>query len=237
LIPFQPDTAKNYEVGVKGLIAGRIRYSAAVYRVDWHNIQLDAYAPVTDIQIVVNGKDARSEGLELEVEAVLTNSLTATLGGSYADARLTDDFVEANFVGRKDDPLPLVPKTQVMAALDYVVPLLQDREISLHVDASYRSAVNTSVNDLQAGTASNTRESLTFEDIYSTNFRHLGGFTTLNAGVGYPATRELKVRFYCNNITNQFGITTWSVAREPRQSTEYVMRPRTAGITLEYSFR
>ena len=137
-------------MGIKGLIAGRFRYSASLYRVDWHNIQLDAYAPVTGIQIVVNGDNARSEGIELEVQAAITNSLSATIGGSYTEARLTEDFIRANFVGRKDDALPLVPKTQLTAALDYVIPLMQDREVSFHVDAAYRSAVNTSVNNLQA---------------------------------------------------------------------------------------
>jgi hypothetical protein len=37
-------------------------------------------------------------------------------------------------------------------------------------------------------------------------------------------------------VTNQLGITTWAVARQPEQSTEYLSRPRTAGINLEYSF-
>jgi len=237
LIPFAPDSAKNYEVGIKGLIAGRFRYSASLYRVDWHNIQLDAYAPVTGIQIVVNGDNARSEGIELEVQAAITSNLSATIGGSYTDARLTEDFIRANFVGRKDDPLPLVPKTQLTAALDYVVPLLQDRQVSFHVDAAYRSAVNTSVNNLQASTDSDTGETVISENTYSTNYRHLGGFTTLNAGVGFQASQELKLRLYCNNLTNQFGITTWAVARQPQQSTEYVTRPRTAGVSVTYSFR
>jgi outer membrane receptor protein involved in Fe transport len=232
LIPFQPDTAKNYEVGVKGLIGGRVRYSLSVYRVDWHDIQLDAYAPVTGIQIVVNGKDARSQGVELEVQAALTRELSATVGGSYTDAHLTEDFVRANFVGREGDRLPLVPKTQLTAALDYVVPMDKDREFSLHADMAYRSDVNTSVNNLQYDTTSDA----IVENIYSTNFRHLGGFTTLNASVGMQATKQLKVRLYCNNITNQLGITAWSVARQPEQSTEYLSRPRTAGINLEYSF-
>jgi hypothetical protein len=39
-------------------------------------------------------------------------------------------------VGRAGDRLPLVPKTQVTAALDYVIPLPEDRDISLHVDAA-----------------------------------------------------------------------------------------------------
>jgi outer membrane receptor protein involved in Fe transport len=223
-------------VGLKGLIAGRIRYSASLYRVDWHNIQLDAYAPVTGIQIVVNGQDARSQGVELEVQAAVTNNLSATIGGAYTDAKLTQDFVRANFVGQKDDRLPLVPRIQLTAALDYVVPLLQDREVSFHVDAAYRSAVNTSVNDLQASTDSTTGETLIAPNIYATNFRHLGGFTTLNAGVGFQATKAVKIRLYCNNLTNQFGITTWSVARQPEQSLEYVARPRTGGINIDYSF-
>ncbi len=233
LIPFQPDTAKNYEVGVKGLIGGRVRYSLSVYRVDWHDIQLDAYAPVTGIQIVVNGKDARSQGVELEVQAAVTSELSATIGGSYTDAHLTQDFVRSNFVGRNGDRLPLVPKTQLTAALDYAVPMGGDREFSLHVDAAYRSDVNTSVNNLQY----DVENDVIVENIYSTNFRHLGGFTTLNAGVGLQATKQLKLRLYCNNVTNQLGITTWSVARQPEQSTEYLSRPRTAGINLEYSIR
>jgi iron complex outermembrane recepter protein len=236
LIPFSPDSAKNYEVGVKGIILGRFRYSASVYRVDWHNIQLDAYAPVTGIQIVVNGDNARSQGVELEVQAAITNNLSATIGGSYTDAKLTEDFIRANFVGQKGDRLPLVPKTQVTAALDYVVPLEQEREVSFHVDAAYRSDVNTSVNNLQASTDSDTGETVIGENTYSTNFRHLGGFTTLNAGVGFQASKEWKVRLYCNNLTNQFGITTWSVARQPEQSTEYLTRPRTAGVNVTYSF-
>jgi len=105
------------------------------------------------------------------------------------------------------------------------------------VDAAYRSDVNTSVNNLQASTDSDTGETVIAENTYSTNFRHLGGFTTLNAGVGFQASKELKFRVYCNNLTNQYGITTWSVARQPEQSTEYVTRPRTAGVNVTYSFR
>jgi outer membrane receptor protein involved in Fe transport len=103
--------------------------------------------------------------------------------------------------------------------------------VSFHFDAAYRSDVNTAVNDLQSDYNGGT-----YVSIYQTNFRHLGGFTTLNAGIGLQATKQVKLRLYCNNISNQAGVTTWSVARQPEQSTEYVMRPRTAGINIDYSF-
>ena len=35
----QPDTADNYEIGVKGTLQNRFRYSAAIYDIQWHNIQ------------------------------------------------------------------------------------------------------------------------------------------------------------------------------------------------------
>jgi len=50
-------------------------------------------APVTGIQIVVNGKNARSQGVELEVQAAVTNGAVGTVGGSYTDAHLTQDFI------------------------------------------------------------------------------------------------------------------------------------------------
>ena len=73
-------------------------------------------------------------------------------------------------------------------------------------------------------------------DLYATNFRELGGFTILDGGVALQTTKRLKLRLYCNNITNQKGVTTWAVQRFPSQSFQYVMRPRTAGLGIEYNF-
>ena len=42
-IPYKPDTANNYEVGIKGVIGGWLRYSGSLYRVDWRNIQLNTF--------------------------------------------------------------------------------------------------------------------------------------------------------------------------------------------------
>ena len=231
LIPYEPDTAKNYEVGIKGQLSDWLRYTASLYRVDWHNIQLDSYAPVTGIQIVVNGKDARTRGVELELQAQLGRNLSALLGASYTDAKLTDDFQTANFIFFQGDPLPLVPKTQVTGALDYVIPFAGARQLSFHVDAAYRSAVSTSVNPYQV------ENGQVVTNIYATNYHQFGGFTTVNAGIAFQANESVRVNLYCNNLTNQQGITTWSAAHQPPQSFEYVMRPRTAGVGLEYYFR
>ena len=57
LIPYKPDKALNYEFGVKGTDAGhRVQYSFGVYRIDWKDIQLETFSPVTGTTLIVNGR-------------------------------------------------------------------------------------------------------------------------------------------------------------------------------------
>jgi iron complex outermembrane recepter protein len=58
-IPYRPDTANNYELGVKGVVRGWLRYSGSLYRVEWHNIQLNTFTLRSSTGVVLNGKDAR----------------------------------------------------------------------------------------------------------------------------------------------------------------------------------
>jgi len=39
LTRLEPDKADNYEIGIKGTLQERFRYSAAVFDIQWHNIQ------------------------------------------------------------------------------------------------------------------------------------------------------------------------------------------------------
>jgi outer membrane receptor protein involved in Fe transport len=39
LVTYQPDKADNYEVGVKGVLQDRFSYAAAIYDIQWHNVQ------------------------------------------------------------------------------------------------------------------------------------------------------------------------------------------------------
>jgi iron complex outermembrane receptor protein len=39
LFKVEPDKADNYEIGAKGTIANRFRYSAAIFDIQWHNVQ------------------------------------------------------------------------------------------------------------------------------------------------------------------------------------------------------
>jgi iron complex outermembrane recepter protein len=75
LVPYNSDTVKNYEVGFKGTAGRWLRYSAAVYREDWNNIQIPGFSQA-NWPVVINGKAAKSQGVELEVDAQLGSGWT-----------------------------------------------------------------------------------------------------------------------------------------------------------------
>ena len=64
------------------------------------------------------------------------------------------------------------------------------------------------------------------------------GFALVNARAGMGFARHWRVDAYINNVTNQIAAT--SVSTEPglaHNRAEFVGRPRTVGLELNYSFK
>ena len=226
LVPYDSDFSNNYEVGAKGRILDkRLSYSAAVYYIDWSDIQVQIPAPVSGIPTLVNGGDAVSQGVELQLNALITAQLQATLGYAYTDAKLTEDFyLRSGFVGYDGDRLPGVPEHNLNGALSYTQPLnfTGYSELTYRVDASYRSGVHTSLNE------------------ESRNYVELGGFTTWNASVNW-SNGKVRAGLFVNNLTDEDGVTAVDIQNEvvpgaSPGSTYFIQRPRTVGVSMGYSF-
>lgn len=88
------EESKNYEIGIKNtLMGGKLVLNAAAYFIDWDKQQLTTtfFFPTGGTQsYIVNAGKTEVRGLELEMQAMLTDSLTAGLTYSYIDA----EFVE-----------------------------------------------------------------------------------------------------------------------------------------------
>ena len=63
----QPDTADNYEIGIKGTLEKRFRYSADIFDIQWHNVQEGAQLTPLVLPGGINVGNAYSRGVELEM--------------------------------------------------------------------------------------------------------------------------------------------------------------------------
>jgi iron complex outermembrane recepter protein len=242
---FAPDFAKNYEIGIKGsLLERRIEYSADIYRINLTNFQFDgenfSYFPAT-----YNGKDARSQGVELELHASLTRNTQATLGYDYTSAKVTQTFELQDYPTYATIPslggngltaplfngpitagtkLPGIPQNTFSFGLDHTVPLpMLDAgagALKLHIDGAYRSATSATI-----------LTATPFNWTIPSNFEGNARATLLPGG---PVTYELFVNNFTDCLCYSGG---QNIQSEPNYSRDrYITRPRTYGITLRYQF-
>jgi len=92
LPPYQPDVLDNYELGFKtSWLNNRLRFNAAVYQLDWKDIQL-SFLGANGLTEIRNAGDARIRGAEFDIYVRPAQGLTISAGGSFNDAKITKDF-------------------------------------------------------------------------------------------------------------------------------------------------
>jgi iron complex outermembrane recepter protein len=222
LLAYQPDKAYNTEIGIKGSWGRGSSYTFTLYNIEWKDPQIDAYTLVGGFEYVTNGNTARSRGVEGELTLPVSNSTKFELGYSYTDAILTSSFergIVPDLVGISGERLPGVSKEQVTAALEYAVPINDSREFHARLDASYRSDFWTALPN-------------------SPTAVDLPGFALINARAGFGFGSAWRVDAFVNNLTNQEAATAVTTNPGPiHDRAEYVGRPRTVGLALNYSFK
>ncbi len=132
---YQEESSRNYELGAKmDWLDGRLRTNATLFRTDWDDQQVACQNPIsaggtsTQRTYTCNVGESKINGLEFDLQALLTEGLVANFGYTYTNAeykKFVDDSLAAtlvnagqpayNFVGRK---LPYVPESVFFAALN-----------------------------------------------------------------------------------------------------------------------
>lgn len=117
---FEPDTTTSYEIGFKGQTADR-RFSldAAVYHIDWSDIQL--LTSINNFGLNINGGKAKVDGAELTATFRPVPGLNLSVNGAYIDARLADDLppIVGQIPAFDGDQLPWTPKFSFAVNGDY----------------------------------------------------------------------------------------------------------------------
>jgi outer membrane receptor protein involved in Fe transport len=222
LTKLQPDTADNYEIGVKGTFANRYRYSAAIYDIQWHNIQEGVQLTPLVLPAALNIGEAFSRGLELEFFANITSHLTGQVGYTYDQTQLKSLnplFVSPNVsvpppaIG---SPLPGTPKTSIALGLEYGKVPLAGGELRFAVNGHYQSDVIPAL---------------------SATVPTVSGFTIVDTRASFALTHWVTT-LYVNNVANRLGINSYT---DPsifgNRSQGVISTPRTVGVTVGYSFK
>lgn len=218
----EPDKADNYELGVKGTLNNRLRYSLAVFDIQWHNVQEGLQLTPLVLPASLNIGDAYSRGVETEIEARLTSNFDLQLDYTYDATRLTSLnplFVYPNVSAPPPavgSALPGTPKSSVAATLQYTYPQVAGGDLLFILNGQYRSTVLPAL---------------------SATVPTVGGYTIADARIGYQRSHWLTT-LYVNNLTNNLGITSY---QDPfiygRRAQAIVSQPRTVGLQVTYSYK
>ncbi|MEA3051616.1 MAG: iron complex outerrane recepter protein [Sphingomonadales bacterium] len=92
LPPYAPDFIDNYELGFKTSWAdNRLRFNGAIYQLNWSDIQL-SFLGANGLTEIRSAGNARIRGAEFDIFYRPVRGLTFSFGGSFNDAKITDDF-------------------------------------------------------------------------------------------------------------------------------------------------
>ena len=233
------EKALSYEAGVKqDLFDKRARLSASVFQYRVKDKQLTAGSGVINMNQLINAEKVTGQGIELDFQAILTDSLRMTLGGSYNDTAIKDGklFVQqcgnfANTAGRAGctvtdpagpfagtvridgNPLPRAPKWQSNFTLRYSTPVANG-EFYAATDWAYRSTYNMFLYEAKEYKAKSLLE---------------GGLR-----VGYKwQDGKYEVAAFGRNITDQVQVVG---AIDFDNLTGILNEPRTLGVQFKANF-
>jgi iron complex outermembrane receptor protein len=246
------DTTTNYEIGMRSQWAdGRLTLNGALYYIDWQDPQL-ASATATGAQpITINGEGAETSGIELSLDAQVTDRLNLGFSYSHSQAELTEvapalirEFIPPGFGpgagydglapayidGQPGDRLPGSPEDQATLYFGYDLSLSSRWDLTLNYGISAIGDVITTTG-LRGGGET------------------LGGFSLHHASAVFRGG-PWEFTVYAQNLLDKYAVTgvrsrrsfMQTVADENgdpvtvRSYAQQMVRPREIGIRFSYEF-
>jgi len=219
---FQPDSLWSYELGSKmDLLDNTMSLNVAAYLLKWKNIQQDITLSDAGFDFETNVGNATSYGMEAELKARVTQSLTLAAAAGFTHA--TFDADNPAFGTYDGDGKPNIRKGDWVQG----VP-----RATLSLGADYHWVVNDTVNAFVRGGGQWTGKS------HGTVFRgdpdyDRASYFTLNASAGLNWDKW-EVTAFVKNLNNNH--TALQHPDVQNVSEVYYLRPRTIGVKANYEF-
>ncbi|MFT4769154.1 MAG: iron complex outermembrane receptor protein, partial [Glaciecola sp.] len=142
-LSFDPETVISYELGAKvDFWDDRARVNAALYYMDYEDLQVtqtnaDCLCNITD-----NASDAEIMGLEVEMQLAVTSSLRLFAGGNYMDTEYVN-FVDSLGNDNSGGRLQRTPDYTYNVGLDYSMDMAGRADaLSLYLNYAYQGDFN-----------------------------------------------------------------------------------------------
>ena len=225
------ETILSWEAGVKStLLDRRLRLNATVYSYTVDDLQLTAVGGVSNVTELLNADKAKGNGLELEIEALITEDLLLTAGYSYNDTEIDDpnlyvagcgsgctvlDPENPNNPGQfliDGNSLPQAPENVFNVTLQYARNI-GPGEFFVFADYAYRDEVSFFL----------------YESIEYTG-KSLG---ELGLRTGYRWGQWQEVAAFVRNMTDEV-VAVGGI--DFNNLTGFVNEPRTFGVEYKYEF-
>ena len=223
----------SYEGGVKSdLFDRRARLSFSVFHYDVKDLQLTEVGGGTNSNTLKVAKKARGQGVELNLDAYLTESLLVTFSGSYNDTKIKDPDLTVASCGAPctvtnrrvsatgsqvyidGNPLPQAPKYIANVTARYGIPMASGGEFFVFTDWAYRSKVNFFLYEAKEFTGK--------------------GYTEGGLRIGYLWNDgKYEVAAFGRNITNRIVAVG---AIDFNNLTGFINDPRTFGVQFKAQF-
>jgi iron complex outermembrane receptor protein len=219
--PFNPEKAKNYEVGIKAdLFDDRFRVNAALFLMDYEDLQVTQTNAACLCNITDNAASAEIKGIEAELLFIPIDSLRLSLSGSYVDATY-EDFIESAIdpttrlpLDSSGNNLQRTPDTQISAGVDYTMNL-----------GSWGEALNFRLNYSWQSDMPWATDNIAMEDSYGLLDARIG---LAPDGANWEVAiwgKNLDDELYRVNIISFFG-----------EEVSQFGAPRTYGVDFSYRF-
>lgn len=226
--PYDPETVETMELGVKSeWLDQRLRINAALFFSEYDDLQVDVNVPAPNGQnlLITNAASATSDGLEIELLALLSEHTRLTVNYGYLKAEY-DDF-SANLFGETDingelitfdysgNALRRAPENQLY------VSLAQDWEMH---GGMVTAEISYSWKDEQQTTIDND------------DYLVINDYGLMDINITYDSGENWRLQAFVHNVTQEEEMGYQFRASNLWQFGTPATRPRMVGLTANYQF-
>ncbi len=243
-ILIKADTTTNYELGVHSTLAnGSLVLNAAVYYIDWNDVQVADTTTNGQLNITSNGGKAESKGVELSADWRIGSAWRLTASFAYNQAELAEstsgilgDSLTGDLFTPAGSRLPGSPEAQGTIGATYSTSLSNGWGLDVRYGISYM------------GDIANSLAAEQFPDVLPWRGEIIPSYTLQNLTIGLSSD-QWTAAFYVDNLADEYAITGTRSSRRMlpqfrgdlngfllRSYGYYVGRPRTAGVSFTYDF-